>query len=115
MIHGPYHSQSHQGGKVVQDARGDKTASSQTAHTEQAGSRKEAPAGETSRASGASSGNVSLSKEAMMMQKLDQSLSEAEDVDKSKVVAIRERIERGDFTINSEVIASKMLSIDSLY
>jgi len=57
--------------------------------------------------------NVSLSETAKTLASVEAQLKESPEVDLSKVEAIRARLESGEYQINSDNMAQKMLDIES--
>lgn len=81
-------------------------------------SRPEATAQTSSandKAASGSSDSVSLSSQAQALGKLEQAVQQAPDVDTAKVDRIKQAIANGDYQANSEAIAERMLSQDSLF
>jgi len=111
MINGYNHSTNVQGNKTVQGNQDGKNRVGQSTHTDSSASNK-APESESAKAE---SHNVSLSKEAKMMQEIEQRLVDQGSVNQSKVSDIKQQLESGSFSINSESIANKMMNLDSLY
>ena len=55
---------------------------------------------------------VQLSPQAQSIKSVEASIQASEGVDNAKVADIKARIESGEYTINSDSIASKMLQYD---
>lgn len=53
---------------------------------------------------------VNLTDQALSLNRLQQKITDAPDTDDSKVATIKAAIERGDYKINSDRIAGKMLA-----
>lgn len=56
---------------------------------------------------------VQLTEQAQSLNRLQQKIADAPDVDTDKVAAIKAAIERGDYKINAKSIADKMIAQDS--
>jgi negative regulator of flagellin synthesis FlgM len=63
----------------------------------------------------AATDNVSLSREAQAMGRLEQALKTSSDVDETKVAALRQAIAEGKYQVNSERIAERMLVQDDWF
>lgn len=79
------------------------------------GARLKPASGTETSASGkpsvASSGdNVSLSREAQVLARLEQAVTKSPEVDEAKVAAIRQAIAEGRYQVDSERIAERMLA-----
>lgn len=60
--------------------------------------------------------NVSISKEALNLSKLEKSINDTPTVDERKVAETKEKIDNGTYKINPEKIANKMIEMeDGLY
>ena len=82
-------------------------------------SRKKVGSSDSSNKSGASgaaqnttSDSVDLTETATQMQKIEQSLASIPIVDSSKVQAVSESIEQGQYQINEEKIADRIIDIE---
>jgi negative regulator of flagellin synthesis FlgM len=58
--------------------------------------------------------SVNLSPEAKSLKALEAQIALSPDVDLQKVDQIKQAIEKGDYTINPETIANKIISSDDL-
>lgn len=80
------------------------------------GSAKQAPvadiSGQAAQQAKSGADSVSLSSTAKAISQLEGSLKNAPDVDLEKVEAIRARIASGDYQVNSENLAQKVLDIE---
>lgn len=56
--------------------------------------------------------SLRLTGEATNLQALEREISAAPAIDSQRVAAVRERIESGNYKINPDVIASRMLELD---
>ena len=56
---------------------------------------------------------VSLSDQALSLNNLQQKITDASDTDDNKVASIKAAIERGDYKVNSDRVATKMLAQES--
>jgi negative regulator of flagellin synthesis FlgM len=84
------------------------------------GSRPKPASGSESTASGKTTGqsvgdNVSLSREAQAMGRLELAVKTSPDVDEAKVAAMRQAIADGRYQVNSERIAERMLAQDDSF
>ena len=94
------------------------------ANTASAGAKNKAPSSESAAAvtksnsekpsSNASSDSVSLSAEAQSLGKLESSIAAEPEVDAAKVASIRNAIQSGQYQVNAEQIADKIIRQDSL-
>lgn len=62
---------------------------------------------------GITSDTVALSSQAVDMNALEQRIRQLPDVDAARVVDLHHRIKAGDYSIDSESIAEKMLNLES--
>lgn len=84
------------------------------------GSRPKPAAGSESTVSGKATGqskgdNVSLSRQAQAMGRLESALKTSPEVNEAKVAALRQAIADGSYQVNSERIAERMLAQDDLF
>lgn len=56
---------------------------------------------------------VQLTEQAQSLSRLQQKIADAPDIDNSRVSAIKAAIERGDYKIDSQKIADKMIAQDA--
>ena len=92
-------------------------------HATTAGAKNKPPAGEKAQSDSKDAkpsssprlgDNVSLSPEAKSIGKLESALAEAPDVDSDKVNAVRSTLASGQYQINADTIAAKLIDQDSL-
>ena len=95
--------------KYTAESKAGQASASQTA-----AAVSSAPA-ENNAAAATAASDVSLSKEARMMQKLSQEISSYPSVDAERVAEIKREIASGGFNVNTGSIAQKMMLLDSLY
>lgn len=62
-----------------------------------------------------SSDSVSLSSKAQALGKLEQAVQQSSDVDTDKVAMVKQAIAEGRYQVDSDAIAERMLSQDSLF
>lgn len=62
-----------------------------------------------------SSDQVELSSQATTLKSLESKLAELPEVDEERVAAIKAAVESGEFNIDNEQLASKILSSDALF
>lgn len=58
------------------------------------------------------SARVEVTDKALRMRRLEAAIMSLPDVDENRVDAIKAKLERGDFTINKESIADKLLAME---
>lgn len=72
----------------------------------------ESPAVTQKQKSVATTDTVELTHDARLMRALEERLGQLGEVDQSRVEAVRNRIESGDYQVSSERLADKMIAID---
>lgn len=70
--------------------------------------------GETN-AANASGDTVALSQEAQAMNRLEGAIGEAPEMDSDRIAEIQKAIAEGQFEVNAERIAEKMMGLDDLF
>ncbi len=106
MITGPQHNAIN---RYAADNKAGKTGVAPAATTSSHG-----PGAEESAASGAHQ-EVSLSREAQMLQKLEQEINSYPNVDSERIANIKNQLASGGYNINSGSVAQKIMLLDSLY
>jgi len=86
--------------------------SDQGAPVENQGHEEKNSSSGTHEAVNSSSDRVSLTGEARQLQELEARLASEPVVDSQRVEAVRSAVENGTFTVNSERIAEKMMSLE---
>lgn len=93
------------------------------ANTGSAGAKSKAPSAEPAsglrqrapvKAAGDSSDSVSFSAEAQSLAKVESAIASSPDVDSAKVDAIRAQLQSGQYRIDAEALANKILNQDTL-
>jgi len=116
MITGPNKPDISSTKNVASNAVGKYAAESKAGNAGAIQTTAPAPAPTDSPASASTAASdVSLSKEAIMMQKLSQAISSYPSVDADRISEIKHEIVNGRFNVNSNSIAQKMMLLDSLY
>ncbi len=62
--------------------------------------------------SGSAEGSVKISQQARQLNDIQQTLLDTPEVDQNKVEAIRQSIENGQYEIDSQAIADKIIELD---
>lgn len=75
--------------------------------------KQESSASSTSSSSVGAQDTVKLTAQAQSLSKLEQKITDAPDTDKNKIASIKAAIENGEYKINPDRLAGKLLSQES--
>lgn len=76
---------------------------------------KDSPSSSTSSGSASSADKVSLTDTAERLQALEQQLAQQPEVNKGKVGEVQSAMSNGDYKVNPERVADKMLAFESAF
>lgn len=76
---------------------------------------RSAPSATTTTSASTTPPAVNLSTEGQVLSRIAGSLRNLPDVDSAKVAAIKEAVDRGDYKVNAERLAGRILDADDLF
>ncbi|MEO5344598.1 MAG: flagellar biosynthesis anti-sigma factor FlgM [Gammaproteobacteria bacterium SHHR-1] len=85
-----------------------------TTNDKQAAEAKKDAPGQTGGTSAAAGDSVKISSAGVDMAKLENSVAQSEGIDRSKIEAIRDALQKGDYPFDADKIAEKMLGMEGL-
>jgi negative regulator of flagellin synthesis FlgM len=83
-----------------------------TSNDKQATDAKKSSAGKADSAPASNSDSVNISSAGVDMAKLEKSVTDSDGIDRSKIEAIKDALQRGDYPFDPDKVAEKMLSME---